>query len=177
MDKTPLWELWDPAPYMRDPGGVSCTHVLGNKHTELGPSCGRCLAHELAPAPLGHSLGAPREHWVRQSPQMRQTLWKSRSPAKEFQHTVGKNLSEFRHTGGSKRKCFTLPASTPPPRQHSSVPREHFSAHGFSHRGKWEHVSEHLASPVVQDLPKKSYFSLTPPRVLNWVTSCTTRGW
>lgn len=170
MDKAPLWELWDPALYTRDPGRVSCTHVLGNKHIDLGPSCGRCLAHELAPAPLSHSLGAPREHWVRQSPQMWQPLWKSRSPAKEFQ-------SIWVRTHWKKRKCFTLPASTPLPRQHSSVPREHFSAHDFSHRGKWEHVSEHLASLAVQDFPKKSYFSLTPPRVLNWVISCTTRGW
>lgn len=48
-----------------DPGGVLSTHVLGNRPTHLGHSCGPWSSFRPALAPLGYSLRASGEHCLR----------------------------------------------------------------------------------------------------------------
>lgn len=64
-----------------------------------------------------------------------------------------------------KRMRWTVSLScvTPPPRQHSPLPRESSSAHDFSQVGKWEHGNGHLAWPSVQELPKRPTSFLSHP--------------
>lgn len=78
---------------------------------------------------------------------MRMPLWKSRSTAEKFQHATGgkkiktKTKTEIGHIKEGMRKQFPFTHIIPPLRQHNSVPREVFSVHDFSHRGKWVCVS------------------------------------
>lgn len=48
-----------PAQYTKGPGWIHAHHVFDNRHTDLCLAVDPEVAHELAPAPLSHSLGAP----------------------------------------------------------------------------------------------------------------------
>lgn len=51
---------------------------------------------------------------------------------------LGQRKIRLRHV--CWKKWFHFTCAAPPPRQHSSVPREIFLADNLSHSGKWEHT-------------------------------------
>lgn len=62
---------------------------------------------------------------------MRKSLWKSMSPAKKLQHITGAKNLKLDTLKEIKRNSSTLPMS-PLPQGSISVPRQPFSAYGFS---------------------------------------------
>lgn len=70
------------------------------------------VAHALAPVPLACSLVALPNTDLDNHQQTRKTLWKSRIPAENFQHTVGKSevvrKSEVEHIEEGERTSLTL---------------------------------------------------------------------
>lgn len=113
------------------------------------------VAHEPALAPLGHSLWAPGEHHLRQSPTYKGTFVKSRFPKEKLHNAHGNALERVR--GGA-----------PPSRRHSSGPREILPV--ISPAG--EHESMSVCTQLLRlcgTLPK----GLILPSGY-WVTSCMT---
>lgn len=117
----------------------------------------------------------PKEHWLWQSPIDNSAFVEvQESNGEVLAHCWSKKISDVGHTEESKRKQFLLTHVTPPPRQHISVQRVTYSAHDFSHRGKWECVSKCSASLDVHDAAKRPT-SFSP--IQNTEEYCMTQGW
>lgn len=97
-------------------------------------------------------------------PQMRELLWKSRSLTEKYSDTFGAKTSDTECTKEVKRE-FHFICIISPQRWYSSVWALTTSTSGFSHRGKWELVSEHPVSSVVQMADKEIRMFLTQSRI------------
>lgn len=82
----------------KDPGGVSSSHASGNRHTDLSFGSGPSRVQETALVPLSHSPGNSGKHCFRQSPEVKELLWKSKFQAEWYRkitqvwmHWEGKN--------------------------------------------------------------------------------------
>lgn len=103
-------------------------------------------------------------------PQIRVTLWTSKSPA-----LLGKKISKIKCIEECKRNSFTLPVSpTPPPKAAWLRARETYLAGNFSHGREWEHGSEHLAFPAVWEAAKDTHFFLAPSGIRRYAPQL---GW
>lgn len=103
-------------------------------------------------------------------PQIRVTLWTSKSPA-----PLGKKypkLNALKSVRGTASLYLCHPHL--PQRLHGSVPRETYLAGDFSHGREWEHGSEHLAFPAVWEAAKDTHFFLAPSGIRRYAPQL---GW
>lgn len=139
-----------------NPERISPTHALSNSVLTIGPA----VDGKPALTPLGHSLEAPGEHYLKQPPQIWEPLWKSKFSVKRFWHNVGGNKDEFSHMGEGKRHNFGLPTlylsldST-------AQCQETLFVHDFSWEGKWECVSVSSFPSCVGCFQRGSFISHT----------------
>ena len=113
---------------------------------------------------LGHSLEAPEKHYLKQPWQMLEQLWKFRFFETSVWHNVEGNKDEFGHMEESKRHIFALPILCLS-LDSTAQCQEALLVHDFSWEGKWESMSECLASSAVWEVSKEAYLSLTSFRV------------
>lgn len=81
--------------------------------------------------------------------------------------------SDWMHWRGLEEQ-FHFVCVIPPLRWHSSVSRDIFSTHDFSHGGKWELMSECLSPPAVQDALKETTSFLS---YLKYPELCSVNRW
>lgn len=72
-----LWELWNPASYAKWP-----SHAAGNRQTDL-TLLTLAVDSELAPGPLGQSLGTPEKDCLKQSPTHKSASVEVQVPSRE----------------------------------------------------------------------------------------------
>lgn len=120
------------------------------------------VLHDLAQTHLGRGLGAPREHYLTQSPANERAFVESHVSSSEFPDHCWRNKNMSLGTLKRVRRIFWFYPSLLPPRWNRSVPRENFSACDLSLRGKGKHMHEHLTYPAMWKFAKETQFSLTP---------------
>lgn len=90
----------------RNPGKVSPTHALGNRHTEVSPICSSCSVPWTDSIPYWSWSRALEDSFL--DSWTREFLWILRSPVEKFQHTTGaKNIYEFGCIGEGKKNSST----------------------------------------------------------------------
>lgn len=100
-------------------------------------------------------------------PQIRDSLWKSRSPVENSSTLSEKKVTDYMHCKGWGTSLL----------YQCSMSRESLLNHDFSCSEKWESVTECITSPVVQDTTKDINFSLTPCGVLGFELDNSTGQW
>lgn len=149
----PLQEQQNPAPYPKV-----------NRHTDPSTSCGPCMAHELALAPVGHKPGVPIEYWLEQWATyfMEAQEFSGEAPVYHQRKKKNPRLDTLERRG----IVWLYPHQIFPKVPQLSL-REHFLACDLSHRGKGGYVSEHLASSAMWDTILEAHFSLVSSSILN----------
>lgn len=90
-------------------------HQIAGRQS-MGPAVSSAVACEPAPAQLGHSLGIPRIHCLRQLPVDNRTFgraWVYRGKKVSVHHWRTKYVYKSEHTSVGERNCLTLPTLLP----------------------------------------------------------------